>query len=183
MTCCTLNTWILTYKLLTSLCPVALFLSMVRSKQGTQTPRFLKCYSAVLLFPVKIVSQILQALQFTWHNEDKLLARNPEVLENWISGSSKKEKTTPQNSKSNNSIYWSYPMRQLFGVSEPWQDPLQLPGHSNRYQKYGRTEAESFISPKAHYQDLLSSSNQESRANRPGTGSPPSRHSREHVVG
>jgi len=111
MTCCTLNTWILTYKLLTSLCPVALFLSMVRSKQGTQTPRFLKCYSAVLLFPVKIGSQILQALQFTWHNEDKLLGRNPEVLENWISGSSKKEKTTPQNSKSNNSIYWSYPMR------------------------------------------------------------------------
>ena len=94
----------------TSLCLVALFLSMVRSKQGTQTPRFLKCYSAVLLFPVKIVSQILQALQFTWHNEDKLLGRNPEVLENWISGSSKKEKTTPQNSKSKNSIYWSYPM-------------------------------------------------------------------------
>ena len=81
---------------------------MVRSKQGTQTPRFLKCYSAVLLFPVKIVSQILQALQFTWHNEDKLLGRNPEVLENWISGSSKKEKTTPQNSKSKNSIYWRY---------------------------------------------------------------------------
>ena len=167
---------------------------MVRSKQGTQTPRFLKCYSAVLLFPVKIVSQILQALQFTWHNEDKLLARNPEVLENWISGSSKKEKTTPQNSKSNNSIYWSYPMRvngltwlsnaaALWCESEPWQDPLQVPGHSNRYQKYGWTAAESLISAKAHYQDPLSSSNQESRANRPGTGSPPSRHSREHVVG
>jgi hypothetical protein len=129
MICCTLNTWILTYKLLawgmhnpkehkcqssqniclkisrnglghTSLCLVALFVSMVRSKLGTRTPRFLKCHSAVLLFPVKIVSRILHALQFTWRNEDKLLGRNPEVLENWISGSSKKEQATPQNRNS-----------------------------------------------------------------------------------